>query len=56
MRALCVCTFGGVLETAVGKRSQELRLEQEVLESRRMDADVAALYGLAALNTQKPIQ
>ena len=49
MRASSVCTFGWMLEAAIGKRAEEFRLQQEVLEARRVDADVTTLDSLLSL-------
>jgi hypothetical protein len=47
-----VRTFRGVLKAAVHDSAEELRLEQEVAESRRVDAHVALLDGLPRLGAR----
>ena len=41
--------FTGVLEAAVDDSSQQLRLQQEVLETTRVDADVVAFLCVLVL-------
>ena len=49
MHTSSVCTFGWVLKAAIRERAEEFRLQQEVLEARRVDADIAALDALLSL-------